>query len=121
LHVLVIQFTRHHQELQANSLLEASMTQTQQSTPFDLNAHRILDEAASATGLSDWGDGPFRVALGVLVEAIKNEARLSPQKLQAAHGRLVGLLSNRLRIVGDRSRFPEIAKQRIEKPLIILG
>src|SRR5438876_7037251 len=88
---------------------------------FALDAKRILDLASQATGLSDWGEGPFRTALAILVDAIRNEARLSPQKLEAAQTRLVGLLANRLRIVDDRKRYPEIAQQRIEKPVVILG
>ena len=89
-------------------------------TDFDLE--QLLAEAsARRDGLSDFGPGDFREALRVLVVALRDEARLSPQGCVLLREKLVAQLANRLVIEDYCKRYPEILEQPIEDPLVIVG
>jgi hypothetical protein len=86
-----------------------------------LDAGRLLDEARARTGLHDFGDDGFREPLRRLLESYEREARLTLLGRIAARQDTVRLLSNRLRLLDDRRRHPEIAAQSIRQPLFITG
>jgi hypothetical protein len=81
----------------------------------------LMREARDQTGLDDFGDGSFREGLERLVRSLREEARLNAMGQQALRARIVGLLSQRLEIEGWFGRYPEIADEPIEAPLIGLG
>lgn len=87
----------------------------------ELNAERLIAEAESETGLNDWGGDDFREPLLILVSALQNEARLEREGLARTHMHLANILEQRLRLVDDRKRFPEIAEQIIQAPLFMTG
>jgi hypothetical protein len=81
----------------------------------------MMAHAERMTGLSDWGDGDFRAPLDLLLNALNEEARLTPQGKARAEHHLDNVLAYRLRIFGDRDRYPGIAEQQIRQPLFITG
>jgi hypothetical protein len=87
----------------------------------ELRADRLISRAQKSTGLSDWGNESFRPGLGRLTEALNSQARLSQVGRIAAYWNLLDHLCVRLRLIDYRARRPEVAAQRIEKPLFILG
>jgi hypothetical protein len=85
------------------------------------DADRAVDAAIQATGLSDFGGEGFREHLAELLGSAEQDARLNALGRMAL-GRDVRLtLENRLRVMEERKRHPEIARERIESPLFILG
>jgi hypothetical protein len=86
-----------------------------------LDPARLLEAARRATGLSDFGEGEFQAPLSLLLRSLEGEARLTAMGRLAARSDLVGLLVNRLRLEEDRRRHPEIALERIRRPLFIVG
>jgi hypothetical protein len=86
---------------------------------FDPDA--LLKEAKHNAGLSDFGDDGFREPLRVLCESLNREADLSPGGEHAAHGQILGLLENRLKMTEDRRLHPQIGEVRIERPVFIVG
>lgn len=88
-------------------------------TRFD--AERLIASAEQATGLSDWGDSRFREGLEQLIDALDIEARLSDMGRMATEHTLLGRMSNRLQIIDYRRQRPEVAAQKISRPLFILG
>ncbi|WAG80245.1 sulfotransferase [Metapseudomonas furukawaii] len=83
---------------------------------------RLLAEASlRAGGLDDFGPGDVREALGVLDPALRDEARLSVQGRALLREKLVAQLVNRLVIEDHCKRFPEILRQPIDDPLVIVG
>jgi hypothetical protein len=76
---------------------------------------------ARAGGLEDLGDGPFVEPLGRLVDSLAADGRLNDIGRLISNERMLLHTVNRLRYVDDRSRFPEIAEQTIEKPVFIIG
>ncbi|MDW3711689.1 MULTISPECIES: sulfotransferase family protein [unclassified Pseudomonas] len=82
----------------------------------------LLAEARSRTGgLDDFGPGDFREALRVLGRALHEEARLSDQGRALLREKLVAQLANRLVIEDHCKRYPEILRQRVDDPLVIVG
>jgi hypothetical protein len=86
-----------------------------------LDERAILNRACCLTGLEDFGDESFCLPLGLLLRSFQTDARLNLVGRIAARGDVVRLLCNRLRLVEDRKRHPEIAEQVVSRPLFITG
>ncbi len=74
-----------------------------------------------AGGLDDFGTGPFLEPLKRLVASLENEARLTFLGRNIARGSMVEATRNRLCLIADRKRYPEIARVEVVKPLVIVG
>ena len=61
-------------------------------------AEQLLDDAAVATGLDDFGPGDFRIGLEVLLASLSEDADLDPSTDDAVVGLLRRRLTNRLRL-----------------------
>jgi hypothetical protein len=86
-----------------------------------LDAKTLMDKACQRTGLDDFGDDSFRRPLGVLLQSLETEAQLSFIGRLGVQSDLQRTLGNRLRLVRDRRRYPEIAGEVIRRPLFITG
>ena len=89
--------------------------------PISLEPDDLMRKARKQTGLDDFGPDDFRPALEKLMESIERDARLSLFGRYFAQRQLLELLSHRLELADWRKRRPEIAAQRIERPLFIVG
>ncbi len=81
----------------------------------------LADARAACNGLDDFGDASFRPALEVLCRALIDEAKLSETGAYLLRLKLLGHLSNRLRIEDYFKRYPEIAQETVAAPLVIVG
>jgi Sulfotransferase family len=81
----------------------------------------LLERARQQTGLEDFGAGPFREGLEVLVASLDDEAGLNDLGRTAMDMQLVDLLANRLRVEHWYSEHPEIDAQEIVAPLVGIG
>lgn len=79
-----------------------------------------LDEARRKEGLDDWGPGPFEEPLAVLLQAY-DAAPLTGVGAHLLRGGVVHSLRMRLRAQEWRRRHPEIADERIEDPVVVVG
>jgi hypothetical protein len=87
-----------------------------------LDADGVLRAASErAGGLEDLGDGPFVEPLGRFVESLAAEGRLNDIGRLISNERMLLHTVNRLNYVNDRKRFPEIAAQKIVRPVFIIG
>lgn len=87
-----------------------------------MHEHAFLDAARKAAGgIRDFGDESFRQPLCVLIDAVANEGRLSPEGLFGWQQRTVQLLTHRLRMQELVRCHPEILEEPIERPLFIVG
>lgn len=87
----------------------------------ELNLESLLEEASKRTGLTDFGDDHFMQPLGVLVDALRNEAPLSAFGRLVSRHFLVQMLIGRLRLEALYRMHPEIEQERIERPIIVAG
>lgn len=90
------------------------------------DAEHLIRQAEHDTGLSDWGGEPlheslFRQLFAAMVNSLNEEADLNARGHAGAAMRLPELLTSRLRLIEDRKRWPAIADERIENPIMILG
>jgi hypothetical protein len=81
----------------------------------------LLDKACKRTGLNDFGDDSFRQPLRILLQSLETEADLSFIGRICVQSEILRMLVNRLRLVEDRQRLPEIAAEAIRRPLFITG
>lgn len=82
---------------------------------------QLQAEAASVTGLDDFGGDSHLEGLGVLCTALEDEADLHLLGRWRARGQILRLLENRLRIVDLERRHPELAAEVVAAPLVVTG
>jgi hypothetical protein len=86
-----------------------------------LDPERLVAAARRGTGLDDFGDPGFREGLDVLVESALREGDLHAFGRIAFAGMLRNSLENRLRIVDHAKRHPDVRRERIARPIVVLG
>jgi hypothetical protein len=86
-----------------------------------LSADRILARARRRTGLSDFGELDVREPLGRLVEALERENRLTPLGRVLIHYGLSQLAEARLVVQESLRRHPDMLRERVVRPVFILG
>jgi hypothetical protein len=90
-------------------------------TTTQLTTEALLEEAAArAGGLTDTG-ADLSAATDRLVASLEAEADLNEFGQLVARERILLHTVNRLNYVEDRKKYPEIAEQRIERPVFIIG
>ena len=90
----------------------------------DLTVDAILAESSRrAEGRTDLGDDSafFLEGLGRFMDSLHGDAKLNPTGEFIASERALLHTVNRLNYTADRVIYPEIAQQKIEKPVFIIG
>src|SRR5262245_46555688 len=86
-----------------------------------LDVDPLLERAAEAAGSDDFGDETFRDGLTRLVDGLTTEAALSDLGRAVAEGQLLGLLRTRLLVQAWANEHVELAAERVEQPLFVVG
>jgi len=86
-----------------------------------LDEASLVRAAVREAGADDFGEGPFLEPLRRLLDSLEREARLTWLGRTIARSTLVRVLRNRLQLVADRERHPEIARVEIRRPLVVVG
>lgn len=73
------------------------------------------------TGLSDFGGDSFREPLEILLQSLRDEARLNARGVFMMHRTMLRLLANRLLTEKAFTENPEMADIPINSPLYIIG
>lgn len=81
----------------------------------------LLAEAERATGLRDFGDDAFRAPLRVLLASLRDEAPLNAAGVAMLRGRILESLTTRLRTEDWIRRRPEIGREEIREPIVVVG
>lgn len=92
-----------------------------ETVPTDFSESAILEAACRRTGLSDFGPDDFRTRLRVLREEWGGDPGITALARMSLQAYLIRYASNRLLIRDMLVRHPEIAAERIERPLIVVG
>jgi hypothetical protein len=85
------------------------------------SAAALMDQAAATTGLTDFGQGTFREGLGVLLDSLDTEARLTPAGVREIAATLLRRLENRLAVQEWYRTHPDTGQQQIGDPVCITG
>jgi len=86
-----------------------------------LDRDSLLEAACARSGLSDFGDTWFLEPMDRFIEAANSEARLTADGVATQTEVIVKGLTNRLRLIEDLRRHPEIAEEQITVGGVILG
>ena len=86
-----------------------------------LDEQRLIDGAARAVGTSDFGPDTFRAGLRRFLASLESEAYLTPLGRFIARKDISMTLENRLGVLAWHARHPEIARQEIRRPIVIIG
>jgi Sulfotransferase family len=81
----------------------------------------VMVEARERAGLDDFGPEDFREGLAVYCDAVNAEARLSALGTVAVRASVVNSLANRLRVVDWIARHPDVGRERVERPIVVVG
>ena len=81
----------------------------------------VVAEACDKTGLDDFGPADFHEGLAVLCESIDDEAQLNELGELAVRDTVVNSLANRLRVFDWIRRHPEVARESIAAPIVVIG
>jgi hypothetical protein len=87
------------------------------SPPVDDLVTRACDRA----GLDDFGGDSWCEGLGLLVDTVESAPGVNAGGRDYVYGQFVDSLWNRLRIVDYIKHHPEVAEERVERPLVVLG
>ena len=80
----------------------------------------LVAEARLETGLDDFGEGHFRDNARLIIEDA-SASRPTVAGVDTLRKRVGRLLQTRLRLVADRTTYPEIAAQKVRAPIVVLG
>jgi hypothetical protein len=89
--------------------------------PTSLALEELLAEANAKAGRSRFDDEAFREPLARLLHSLDREANLSPVGRATQHARIVESLVMRHGLEQHEARFPEIGREEIAAPLVIVG
>ena len=89
--------------------------------PARLEKDQLLDRAAAATGLDDFGDRWFEAPMDVLLDAVRTEARLNAAGDWSAAQQFHHVLRDRLWAQMWFRRHPEILARPMPRPVVIVG
>ena len=89
--------------------------------PPRLDKDALLEEAAAATGLNDFGDRWFEKPFEVLLDSVKHEAQLNAAGEFSATKMFHHVLRDRLYTQMWFSRHPEILARPLKNPVVIVG
>jgi hypothetical protein len=87
--------------------------------PLDENS--LLESARRATGLSDFGDDDWREPFQIYINSLEREADFNLLGRLRTRSEILYLLEARLRIEDTYKRYPEIEREQITQPIIIVG
>lgn len=89
--------------------------------PTRLEAPSLIARAQEDAGLGDFGDPWFAEPLGVLLDSLREEARLNPAGEVSAAATLHHLLRDRLLAQMWFEKHPEILARPLRNPVVIVG
>jgi hypothetical protein len=86
-----------------------------------LEVGHLVTRACERAGLHDFGGDSWREGLTLLMQTVDSAPGVSEGGRDYVYGQFVDALWNRLRVVDYLKQHAEVAAERIERPLVILG
>ena len=86
-----------------------------------LDPSALLDKAQRQTGLSDFGGKSFHEPFEILLQSLRDEAKLNARGVLMMHRTMLRLLSNRLCTEQAFVEKPALAETPIPRPLYVIG
>jgi hypothetical protein len=84
-------------------------------------ADDLVADACKQTGLDDFGSDSFREGLEIYCMSLQSEAKLNDIGSVAVPSVIAANLVNRLRVIDWAHQHPEVAQERIDAPIVVIG
>jgi Sulfotransferase family len=81
----------------------------------------LVTQACERAGLDDFGEHSWQQGLRLLIETCESAPGVNPGGRDYVYGQFVDALWNRLRVIDYVKQHPEIADERVDRPLVVLG
>jgi hypothetical protein len=81
----------------------------------------LVTRARERAGLDDFGEDSWQQGLRLLIETCESALGVNPGGRDFVYGQFVDALWNRLRVVDYVKQHPEIADERVDRPLMVIG
>jgi hypothetical protein len=81
----------------------------------------LITRACERAGLDDFGGDSWREGLNLLVDVVESAPGVNDGGRGYVYVQFVDALWNRLRIVDYLKTHPEVAQEKVERPLVVLG
>lgn len=81
----------------------------------------LVTQACERTGLDDFGEDSWQQGLRLLIETCESAPGVNPGGRDYVYGQFVDALWNRLRVIDYVKQHSEIADERVDRPLVVLG
>ncbi|MBU0996274.1 MAG: sulfotransferase [Proteobacteria bacterium] len=88
---------------------------------LDMSADFVVEAAKRQTDLSDWGNKHYKAPLEILFKSCQEEANLTFWGKFLFREKIISILKNNLCIQDELKRAPQILREKINKPLFIIG
>lgn len=82
---------------------------------------QLMEKAMQRTGLSDFGPTTFREGLDLLCLGYNNEREMTGLGQIAGRELITSALAKRLQVIDWHKQHPEVASEKVERPLVISG
>jgi hypothetical protein len=92
-----------------------------EAQPLDLSVDSILADARALTGLDDFGSMDFLERLGRILGEVSANANVWRHAKERMRGSLVKAAANRLKNKAYLDTHPQVAEEKIDRPIIIVG
>ena len=86
-----------------------------------LSVEQLMEAAAKATGLSDFGPASFREGLDILVGDVNADKERPAEALQRNAGLYTKLLMDRLKVINAIKERPAVLDAPVERPVFVMG
>ncbi len=86
-----------------------------------IEQERLMETAERITGLHEWGDGPFRLALESVLTSAQSGPGLTPFGRMAVRHILLRSLANKLKLENFKRSRPELLDSPVDRPVFIVG
>lgn len=90
------------------------------SGPY-FTVEKLMREAESLAGASNWGTDEFREPLAVFIDSLNREGELSKEGVRRTHSHMVKTLAARLGLFRCYDEYPQIADEEIVAPIFVTG
>jgi len=100
---------------------QAAAVQYGETLKIEFDEQAILAAACAKTGLNDFGPDDFRVRLRLLCDEWGSDRNVNMLHRSILYSYLFRYACNRLLIRDTLKNNPEILRQKIERPIIVLG
>src|SRR3984885_12617953 len=81
----------------------------------------LVTRACERAGLEDLGDDSWQEGLQLLINSCESAPGVNPGGREFVYSQFVDAMWNRLRVIDYITQHPEVADEKVDRPLVVLG